>query len=402
MSRSCGGDETLGKVRFWLLLLAAGCGRIGFDARAIGGDASGGGDVANGDSTAATVWSHLIAYADQTCARRGDLAYCWGANGSGQLGDGTKTNAPTPVQVALPAGTLIDLAMGETHGAAIVDGVIYGFGDIDGAPAPTAVTTSSTGPLPPATSVTCGREFTCAIASSVYCWGPANGTGQLGVGDTNPRAMPTAAAISSVTAIHAGDDHACARLASGAMCWGHSDYGTLGTGSNTPASSSTPLAVTGGITALPVIAGWHACALQSGNVFCWGEGDNGELGNGGTSSTPTPTQVPSLSSISAIAVGGGPTDRDASCAITAGGAVYCWGNGLYGRLGQGTANPSTTPIAVAGLPPGVAATQLAIGYDHACALLADGSLWCWGRGDSGQLGDGKMMSSLAPVQVLMP
>ncbi|MGE5181606.1 MAG: hypothetical protein ACM31C_06075 [Acidobacteriota bacterium] len=54
------------------------------------------------------------------------------------------------------------------------------------------------------------------------------------------------------------------------------------------------------------------------------------------------------------------------------------------------------------MPTGIAATEIAIGYDHACALLADDTIWCWGRGDLGQLGDGKMTSSLAPVRVLTP
>lgn len=147
-------------MRAWLLLFVASCGRIGFEDR-LTGDASAGGDATDAlHDAAAASWSHLVAYADQTCAVRGGLAYCWGSNTKGQLGDGTMMNRGVPTPVALPAGTVNDLAMGETHGAAIVDGVVSGFGDIDGSPAPTAVTTANTGALPPATAITCGREFT--------------------------------------------------------------------------------------------------------------------------------------------------------------------------------------------------------------------------------------------------
>jgi alpha-tubulin suppressor-like RCC1 family protein len=379
------------------LLLVTACGRIGFGERATG-DASGG-DTA---TDAPIMWSHLIAYADQTCALRGGVAYCWGSNSKGQLGDGTTMNARKPVQLALPAGTVNDLAMGETHGAAIVDGMVYGFGSLDGAPAPTAVTSSSTGPLPTATAIACGRDFSCVIADGAFCWG-TNSVGQLGLGDMTARSMPTL--ITSVPAtpngIRAGDDHACATTATTvSMCWGHNDSGALGYGSTTTFAQANPTYVGGGfVHSLPLIAGWHACALESGNVWCWGTGTAGEIGDGKNMDDGSPVQLTSLANVTAIATGGGPTDGDASCAIV-GGNVSCWGNGFYGRLGQGVANPSSVPVGVVGLPgPSI---SVAIGYDHACALLADGDIYCWGRGDLGQLGDGLMTSSLAPVGVVAP
>ncbi len=299
------------------------------------------------------------------------------------------SNRGVPTRLALPAGTVDDLAMGETHGAAIVDGVVYGFGSLDGAPGPTAVTSSSTGTLPAATAISCGRDFSCVIAGGGYCWG-TNSVGQLGLGDTTARSMPTMIASFPATpnGIEAGDDHACATTATTvSVCWGHNDSGALGFGAMTPTSSTSPTYIAMGfIHSLPQIAGWHACALDGTNVWCWGTGTAGELGDGNNTSSASPVQVPSLANITAIATGGGPTDGDASCAIVAGG-VSCWGNGFYGRLGQGAANPSSVPIGVVGLPG--PATSVAIGYDHACALLGDGDIWCWGRGDLGQLGDGK-------------
>jgi alpha-tubulin suppressor-like RCC1 family protein len=253
------------------------------------------------------------------------------------------------------------------------------------------------------TSLALGRSFQCVIAGQTLCWG-SNGSGQLGTGDTTAYATPQPVMVSgtaALVALEGGDDHVCALDgASVAHCWGHNDFGTMGTGSNNPTDMLTPGNVLPPVASLPQIAGWHACSLDAGQVYCWGEGDNGELGDGSSTSSPTPQAVPGLADVQAIATGGGPTDHDASCAVRADGSVACWGNGFFGRLGQGSADPSTVPVAVVGLP--ASATAVSIGYDHTCALLVDGDIWCWGRGDSGQLGDGMMTSSLAPVRVLRP
>jgi alpha-tubulin suppressor-like RCC1 family protein len=210
---------------------------------------------------------------------------------------------------------------------------------------------------------------------------------------------PTQTPLVATTAISIGDDHGCALEAGAAVCWGHNDFGALGFGSMTPQNNPVPVAVLGSPTVLPKIAGWHSCDLDTGTVRCWGEGDHGEVGDGLGVSTTTPTVVPGAANATAIGVGGGPADLDASCAVVAG-DVKCWGNGNFGRLGQGVASNSLVPIAVVGLPgPAIA---VALGYAHSCALLADGDLWCWGRGVRGQLGDGLSANSLVPVRVVPP
>ena len=387
-------------ARAWLVLLGvvAACGRIDFARRA--GDAThadGGADTVPPD--AARGFSHLVAYADQTCALFGGAAYCWGANGAGQLGIGTTSDAPAPARVLLPAGTVDDLTQGETVGCAIVDGTLYCAGQLAASATPVAVAVPSMPAGRRPFAVSAGRDFACVLASTVYCWG-TNAVGQLGTGDTTSYGTPTPVMGSAAyAALDAGDDHACALDASlAAACWGHNDDGTLGPGV-TSASSDAPVLLTN-IKTLPSIAGWHACALDtSGGVLCWGEGDHGELGDGTNQNSATARQVVGLAGVTAVTTGGGPTDLDASCAI-AGGEVWCWGNGFYGRLGQGSANPASTPVHVSALPG--PAVEVAIGYDHACATLADGNVWCWGRGDHGQLGDGAMASSLVPVEVLRP
>jgi alpha-tubulin suppressor-like RCC1 family protein len=236
-------------------------------------------------------------------------------------------------------------------------------------------------------------------AAHVYCWGANAGAGQLAVGDLNPRVAPTPTTLVATTAISIGDDHGCAIENGAAVCWGHNDDGALGFGSMNPQNNPSPVGVVGAPTVLPSIAGWHACDLAAGTVRCWGEGDHGEVGDGLGTNTATPTVVPGAANATAIAVGGGPADLDATCAVIAG-DVKCWGNGGFGRLGQGVAANSNVPIAVVGLPG--PAHAVALGYAHSCALLVDGDLWCWGRGNLGQLGDGMSANSLVPVRVVRP
>jgi len=280
-------------------------------------------------------------------------------------------------------------------GCAIVAGDLYCWGTPTG-PTPTQIPLGA-----PATAVAAGKNFSCVIADMTRCWGQ-NDTGQCGTGSVAPPATPTSVNFIPAypaTQIDAGDDHACA-FAPGQppQCWGHNDSGALGTGSMSPTTSLDPVDVIGGLTSLPRIAGWHACGLVGSNVWCWGEGNSGELGNGMTNNSATPVMVTGLSNVTAFETGGGPTDHDASCAIS-GGNVSCWGRGEFGRLGNGMTTSESMPVAVLGLPG--AASEIAVGFAHACAVVGN-DIWCWGRGDRGQLGDGNKTDSMSPVKVTRP
>ena len=236
-------------------------------------------------------------------------------------------------------------------------------------------------------SLATGDGHTCAVtvAGGVQCWG-LNNFGQLGDGTTNDRL--TAGAVTGlaagVVAVAAGDAHACALTATGAVrCWGNNSWGQLGDGSMTYRTAPVPVAgLSSGVVAISAGA-IHTCALTAtGAVKCWGYNGAGTLGDGTIATRTMPVQAVGLTSgIAAIAAGGAHT-----CALTADDGVLCWGHNNAGQVGDGTRVARFTPVQVVGLSTGV--TAISTGEGHACALTKTGIMKCWGHNSAGQLGRG--------------
>lgn len=145
-----------------------------------------------------------------------------------------------------------------------------------------------------------------------------------------------------------------------------------------------------------VVGHGHTCAVSNeGRAYCWGYNVNGQLGEGTTTSrlTPTPVAIPQTEVVTQIAPA-----RDHSCAVTADGSAYCWGDNDYGQLGDGTTTDRLLPTLV-NPPVGDAFVQIAPGLWHTCAVTAQGKLLCWGRGGTGVIGDGAAVDRLTPVPV---
>jgi alpha-tubulin suppressor-like RCC1 family protein len=201
-------------------------------------------------------------------------------------------------------------------------------------------------------------------------------------GSSPPRTPPLLAGVVAVTA---GGNHGCARLADGtARCWGDDAFGELGDDAMGTRPPGMPVAVkVTGIVGLAA-GGSQTCAvLGDATVSCWGDNIWGELGNGQRSVYDlTPAQVPGLTGVAAIAATGpsrddSEVDDEFSCALLTNGQAFCWGNDGGGALGDGgSAIDVPSPVAVSGL---TGATQLALGGSHACALLSDRTVACWGN-----------------------
>ena len=239
------------------------------------------------------------------------------------------------------------------------------------------------------TSVAVGVDHTCALTSAggVRCWGD-NANGEVGDGTASERHYPVnvVGLAKGVQAIAAGEYYSCALTNGGAVrCWGDNHFGQLGDGKTV--DRRTPVGVSGLVSGVQAIAAGatHACALTTaGAVKCWGYNAHGELGDGTTASRRAPVAVKGLAG-GAIAITAGLED---TCAVTAAGAAKCWGENLYGKLGDGTATDRYEPVDVAGLGGGVTAISASDSEGHTCALLSAGGLKCWGNNAFGELGDG--------------
>ena len=178
-----------------------------------------------------------------------------------------------------------------------------------------------------------------------------------------------------------------------AVSWGRNSDGQLGNGSTD--DSATAVGVSGLAEISQVSAGYfHSLALTSGGyVWAWGDDEYGELGDGTTTNDTValPVEVTGLPVITKVATGWG-----SSLALASDGTVWAWGEGEDGELGNGSTANSDKPVQVPGL---TGVVQIAAGAFFDLALRSDGTVWAWGDNSFGELGNGGSANSAVPVQV---
>ncbi len=264
---------------------------------------------------------------------------------------------------------------------------------------PALVLLLGTIPAAPAATLSAGAYHSCAIgeaAGELRCWGyGANGA----LGNGNLPEPHHAAPVQVVTpagrwrAVAVGEAHGCAIAAGGNVyCWGYNAQGQLGDGTLT--SRAVPVAVIGlgNDVAQLAVGAFHSCALlRNGKVNCWGLGANGQLGSGQTANQTTPGEVLSLDGAVAIGAGNGHT-----CAVLGDGSVKCWGLNTSRQIGDGTTAQRLTPVFAS---VGLNAVELAVGYYHSCVRSAAGAVRCWGYNGDGALGDGSITVRTGSVAV---
>ena len=314
-----------------------------------------------------------------TCAlMESGQARCWGANGSGQLGDGTRTNRVLPVTVLNEDGTA---------------------------------------PLTGIVQIDAGYGHTCAVLANgqARCWGD-NSDGALGDGTAVlEKDLPVVVVDPSgsqplvdVATISSGSARTCAMLTSGqARCWG---VGRLGDGSAT-VRTSIPVVVSnpdasGPLTDVDTIESgqFGSCAaLTTGQARCWDylTGDGTSTRRASPVAVSNPSASGPLIDVAAIRSG-----DSHNCALLTSGQVRCWSeSNQFGELGAPPGTTSRRPIVVADPRDGgamVNVTAIGAGRFHTCAVGTDGGVRCWGANIWGTLGDGTMTPRVEPVDVLEP
>ena len=243
--------------------------------------------------------------------------------------------------------------------------------------------------------LTAGDDFTCGQIplGRTYCWGRNDASQLAASGDTtcfnDLESGSVACSLEALrvendrefTKLSAGAAHSCGLDAGGqAWCWGRGGNGEIGNGK--PGGASEPTLVTSALRFTDISAGGeHTCAVAvGGRVWCWGQDGDGQLGNdhvGLRSTTPIPVDGNAL--YARVDAG----DRH-TCAVTAGGAIHCWG-----------AIGGDVPTEVAAGP----FADVQAGGGFSCGIMTDGRVFCWGAGENGQLGNGSLANSAGPVAV---
>lgn len=373
-------------------------------------------DTATTNCKAANCALSIAAGLNHTCVVLGDRTVkCWGDNSQGQLGFGvTDGGSASPSLVAVP-----------TAAAGISNAVSVGAGGSAG-------TTS----------------FSCALLAGgvVQCWG-SNNAGQLGAASANVSVSAVTVALdASAKAVDLGAAHACAIDESdGVRCWGSNAYGERGipafvrlalpldagvtsvaaglgvtcavgggslvcVGANqsrqaapqSDAAVAPPSVVEAGAASTRASAGREfTCADISGGVACWGSNSSNRLGRALPALAYPPASPTFVEGVAAVSVTAG--DYHA-CAIMEDRGVNCWGANNRGQSGDFTGKATvTTPAGVGGVSKVV---QLAIGGEHSCALNEDGDVYCWGANNRGQLAlptpDGSVDNASHPDPVKVP
>jgi alpha-tubulin suppressor-like RCC1 family protein len=290
--------------------------------------------------------------------------YAWGLGNAGQLGDGATSNSFTaPVRVRFPAGVKI------------------AFLPIDVMPFDTGLAVD-----------TAGR---------VWGWGDNQG-GELCLGNHTMRLAPVKLPFAHVSAVAGAFDHALYDARGRVWACGLNKLGELGDG--TTRSSSRPVRVkhlgrSAHVVFLVSAFASSGALLASGKYLDWGTNGEGQLGTGTTRHrSDVPVMVPLPAKVQQVSQGGSAPGNGQTLALLTNGRLYAWGADGQGQLGDGKTTKEPSPELITP-PVGVSYQALATSGSTSYGISTTGAVYAWGGGKEGQIGDGATASRLTPVKV---
>ncbi len=307
--------------------------------------------LAWGEEPAASVSQQSIQFGQTIAAGENHSAaikadgslWMWGANGYGQLGDGTEGAKTTPVKIM---DDVASVALGGFHSAAI---------KTDG---------------------------------SLWAWG-RNDDGQVGAqanGATPVKIMDDVASVSL------GGYHSAAIKTDGSLwMWGRGKDGQLGTGSIR--SSAEPIKIMDDVASVSLGGHYSAAVKKDGSLWVWGRNFAGCIGDGTYERRFEPVKI--MDNVASVSLGGScMLERGHTAAIKTDGSLWMWGYNVFGQLGDGTNEDKATPVKVMD---GVASASL--GAETTAAIKKDGSLWTWGNYECGVVGNEQVESRNTPAML---
>jgi len=372
------------------------------------------------------------AYGTATPARRQKLAagtqhtvalgadgslWSWGSNSSGQLGDGTSTDNPNPVQENTGATDWAAVAAGTDHTAALkADGTLWAWGGNSNGQLGDGTTSARFTPIQEDSgdtdwvAVSAGIRHTVALKAdgTLWAWGD-NFFGQLGDGKTDDSLVPIEVGDADADTIPdndwvsavAGVKYTLALKADGTLwAWGNNGFGQLGDG--------TTIDRTAPVQEFTEATNWVAMATGSGytvglqadgTMWAWGNNGSGQLGDGTTDNSLVPIEAgdadgDTFQDTDWVGVDAG---TNHTAALKADGTLWSWGSNAWGQLGDGANTTRINPVQeFSGATDWVVTTA---GYFRTVSMKADGTLWAWGRNNVGQLGDGTTADKNTPTLI---
>jgi alpha-tubulin suppressor-like RCC1 family protein len=323
----------------------------------------------------------------------GDELWTWGSGGNGRLGDRFLTNRSTPVTTFAGGTDWKQVSSGGSYTAAIkTDGTLWTWGLGNNGRLGTNDTTQRSTPVTTFAGgtnwkqISLGYSHAAAIKTdgTLWTWG-SNSRGQLGTNDTTQRSTPvtTFAGGTNWKQVSSGQDHTAAIKTDGTLwTWGYGNLGRLGNAQIT--DRSTPVTTFAGGTNWKQVSSssQHTAAIKTdGTLWTWGSGGNGRLGNANTTNRSTPVTT----------FAGGTNWKQVSfgnfhaAAIKTDGTLWTWGAGSFGRLGTNDLTTRSTPVTT--FAGGTNWKQVSSNSAHTAAIKTDGTLWTWGSGTNGKLGN---------------
>ncbi|WP_394850768.1 ricin-type beta-trefoil lectin domain protein [Pendulispora brunnea] len=342
----------------------------------------------------------------------------WGSNAHAVVQAAKTTSSlARDLGYATPSRRAISVAAGQEHACAALgisgDNVACWGNDSYGQIADHRtqdVSSPKTIPGIQAVDLVAGRWFTCARASTggVKCWGTMRFAGEKTLDMRVPRILLESGAVEFA----AGSNHLCVRTSDGKVsCLGNNTSGQAGVTTATWMETFFPINLPR--SAVAIFAGGDAsCAkLEDDSVYCWGTNGYGVFGSGlpellpgDNPETPIlrlglfePTHVPVLDAFERLELG-----AKHSCGDKGDGSLWCWGTNDSGELGVRTSEPSRVavgPISLGNVPLLSYAVSRDAAAEHTCALRNDGQVWCWGDNTRDMLDNRRVTESYSPVPV---
>jgi len=278
--------------------------------------------------------------------------YAWGKNDDGQIGNntGNGTDKSSPVQIGALTDWLL-VSGGENHSASI------------------------------------------KTDNTLWTWG-SNGSGRLGDNTTSSRSSPVQIGIlTNWNSVSAGREHTQAVKTNGTLwAWGRNNYGQLG--DNTVVNKSSPVQIGSLTNWYSVFSGKSSSNLSiktDGTLWAWGYNVTGVLGDGTIVNRSSPVQVGALSDWAAAGI-----SRFHSIAVKTNGTLWSWGKNNGGQLGHGNVIYRSSPVQVGALTNWASTSA---GGDNSSAIKEDNTLWTWGLNSQGQIGDNTTYNRSSPIKV---